>query len=209
MFIKSLLDVLFDYNKNISDLLEGLSCTAHLAFFLWRQNKAAFIPGQLYHDLQQTIRCAFVVVAQAKVVCPTLQIYLFQLGTDNVENLFAILRTMTHARTFSYVELVQRLGHAVQVQDIWSRHPEWGGASKRLRLGTDDHMNTKTWDTGPAGNTSVIGVDLVACWRNGRRNSVTVLQNHPEYTKVTLAYFMNLAENVGREGKVSMFFPNG
>ncbi|CAM9585347.1 unnamed protein product [Ectocarpus sp. 4 AP-2014] len=78
---------------------------AHLALILLRENASAFITHQLYHDLQQTIRCAYILVAQAQKVCPSLDIYLFQLGTDNVENLFAVLRTLTHSRTFSYMEL--------------------------------------------------------------------------------------------------------
>ncbi|CAN0451541.1 unnamed protein product [Hapterophycus canaliculatus] len=97
---------------------------AHLALSLYRQNKTQFIPGPLYHDLQATIRCAFIVVAQAQEVCPSLLIHLFQLGTDNVENLFAVLRILTHSRTFSYKELCERLAHASQVDETWSRNEE-------------------------------------------------------------------------------------
>lgn len=132
VFIRCLLDVLFDYNKNISQLLEGLSCMAHLALVLFRENKKDFIPPQLYHDLQQTIRCAFILVAQAQKVCPSLDIFLFKLGTDNVERLFAVLRTMTHSRTFSYMELAQRLAHASQLDAVWSRRKDWKRPSRRL-----------------------------------------------------------------------------
>ncbi|CAN0451191.1 unnamed protein product, partial [Hapterophycus canaliculatus] len=167
-------DVLFDYMKTVSQLLAGLSCMAHLAFILYRQNRNEFILGQLYHDLQATIRCAFIVIAQAQVICPSLLIYLSQLGTDNVENLFAILRTMTHSRTFSYKELCERLAHASQVDEVWSRHDGWRRSSRRL-LNTADNMNMATWNLGPSGNTSVSGVDVVGCWQEGRRQAVVVL----------------------------------
>ncbi|CAM9214714.1 unnamed protein product, partial [Hapterophycus canaliculatus] len=169
-FVKCLLDVLFNYEKSVSDLLRGLSCMAHLALILFRRNKSEFIPGQLYHDLQATIRCAFMVAAQAKHFCPSLLIYLFLLGTNNLENLFAVLRTMTHSRTFSYKELCEKLAHASQVDETWSRHGEWRRSSRRL-LNSADHMNTTTWDQGPAGNTSLESVDIVRCWQEGRRQA--------------------------------------
>ncbi|CAM9391324.1 unnamed protein product, partial [Hapterophycus canaliculatus] len=152
--------------KTVSQLLAGLSCMAHLAFILYRQNRNEFIPGQLYHDLQATIRCVFIVIAQAQVICPSLLIYLFQLGTDNVETLFAILRTMTHSRTFSYKELCERLAHASQVDEVWSRYDGWRRSSRHL-LNTADSMNMATWNLGPSGNTPVSGVDVVGCWQEG------------------------------------------
>lgn len=239
VFIRCLLDVLFDFNKNISELLEGLACMAHLALVLFRENAAAFITRQLYHDVQQTIRCAFILVGQAQKVCPSLDFYLFQLGTDNVENLFAVLRTMTHSRTFSYMELVQRLAHASQLDAVWDRREGWKRPSRRLatkprstaasatpempeqetpatqtmqttgNAKTFDHMNIRTWKLGRKGNKSVGGVDLARCWQKGRRRAVSVLSGHSHYEKTTVGTFLGLAEESGRQGKVSMFYPNG
>lgn len=198
-------DVLFNNKKDISQLLEGLSCMAHLALILYRQNKTGFIPGQLYHDLQTTIRCAFVVVAQAIDICPALLIYLFQLGTDHMEALFAILRTMTHSRTFSYKELCERLAHASQVDETWGRHDDWRRSSRRL-LNTADHMNRATWNLGPPGNSSASGVELVGCWREGRRQAVVVLNRHTLYEDISIDHFLSLAEmDVG----ISMLYPYG
>lgn len=44
------LAVLTDSTKNIGDLLQGLSCVAHLMTILYRTHETAFISDQLYHD---------------------------------------------------------------------------------------------------------------------------------------------------------------
>ncbi|CAN0270675.1 unnamed protein product, partial [Scytosiphon promiscuus] len=170
--VKPLLAVLFDTKQNVSQQLQGLACLSHILLYLYRKNKTGFIPGQLYHDLQATIRCAFVTVAQGGHFSPEELLHVFDLGSDNVEQEFAVVRTLTHARTCDVKEFAQRVSHATQLNDTWAKHPEWKRAGVRLNEGTADHMNHTTWAAGGEGNASVKGVDLVSCWKVGRRNAV-------------------------------------
>ncbi|CAB1108442.1 unnamed protein product [Ectocarpus sp. CCAP 1310/34] len=60
-----LLDVLLTPEKTISELLRELARVAFLLLFVYRMNKTRFIPDQLYHDLQATIRVLFYVVLKS------------------------------------------------------------------------------------------------------------------------------------------------
>jgi len=53
---------------------------------------------------------------------------------DGEEQLFSILRTMGHGRNFDLLQLEERIGHAMQVAEVYSRHPEWDRGSRRLSL---------------------------------------------------------------------------
>lgn len=195
----------------MSDLLQDLSCLAHVLLYLYRRNKAALVPGQLFHDLQATVRCAYVTVAQVMHFCPELNVYLFQLGTDNVEQLFSIIRTITHSRNCDTKEFGQRASHACQLADVWARNDGWKKPSDRLGASgvggvekTEDHNNPTHWDKGLEGNASVNGVNLKSCWLVGRRDAVIALKAHPLYTNARVEDF-----NEWAAAGVTMFLPLG
>lgn len=196
-----LLAVLFDMNKDVSALLGGLSCVAHILLIIYRKNRTAFMPAQLYHDLQAFVRSAFFIVARAIELCPDLPFFMFQIGTDRLEQLFAFVRTVTHHRNCNTSELCDRFAAAYQLAGIWETNPTWRQPSRRL-TGTKDHMNTLTWSKGPEGNTSVRGVSVLSCWMEGRRRAVEVLKKHSGYGNVSTSTFRSLAD----EG-VTMFQP--
>ena len=108
----------------------------------------------------------FFVVQQAQNLCPGEKMYLWQVGSDDLENLFAVVRTLTHSRNVNLKELGERLGAAVAMQRVYSDHESWRRVSRRLN-GTFDHMDTTTWDKGAAGNTDLRGVDLGSVWESG------------------------------------------
>ncbi|CAM9909880.1 unnamed protein product, partial [Sphacelaria rigidula] len=172
---KRLLAVLFDNTKGIGELLQGLSCVAHLLLILFRANETAFKTSQSYHDIQATVRGVFFVVQQAKTLCPGEKMYLWQVGSDGLENLFAVVRTLTNSRNVDLKELGERLGAAVAMEKVYSDHKSWRQVSRRLN-DTLDHMNTSTWDKGAVGNTDVRCVDIASVWESGCMDAVSVLQ---------------------------------
>lgn len=176
-----LLDVLLNPEKTISELLRGLARVAFLLLFVYRANKTRFIPGQLYHDLQATIRALFYVVLEAKVRCPDMKLYLWMIGTDGLENLFALVRTLTHASNVDAKEAIERFGAAIGVEQVYEKHPRWKKLSRRLNDSLD-HTNTRHWDdNGPVNNTEVGDVDVRSCWEDGSRDAVDILRGHPSF----------------------------
>ena len=174
--------MLLNPEKSIAQLLRGLARVSFLILFLYRANKTSFVPGQLYHDLQATIRAKFHLVAEAQRCCPHQKLYLWMAGTDGLENLFAVVRCLTHARNVDSKELGERFSAAVQVEHVYEKHRDLKRVSARLN-GSLDHMNTRHWDeNGPSNNTSVEGVDLSSCWYDGGRDAVITLQGHPSYS---------------------------
>lgn len=188
-----LLAVLCDPTKTVGGLLEGLSCVAHLLLHLFRALRTAAMTGQLYHDLQATIRGIFSVVLKVQEHCPATPVFLWQIGTDALENLFAVVRTLAHASNVDGKKLGDRLGAAVALEEIYANHDDWARKARRLSLTFDrkiDHMNVRTWvNAGPHGSCDVRGVNVAACWNEGRRMALGVLQDHEEYTGVTQATF--------------------
>ena len=67
---EKLLAVLCDPSKTVGELLEGLSCVAHLLLTLFRALGTAIMTGQLYNDLRATIRGIVHVVLKVQEHCP-------------------------------------------------------------------------------------------------------------------------------------------
>lgn len=65
-------------------------------------------------------------------------------------------------------------------------------------------MNHTTWAAGGKGNASVKGVDLVSCWKVGRRNAVRALAAHSAYAGVVVEHFDAL-----KHEDITMFYPDG
>ena len=120
-----------------------------MTFSVW------FIPGQLYHDLQRMIQASFFAAA-------TLQargggkLYLYQLGTDQLEKLFASVRTVTHSRNCDSLELCHRLQHAEDIDDILLKNPTWKRAHGRRLCGLKDYSSETEWK----GDLEVNHIDL-------------------------------------------------
>ncbi|CAM9215393.1 unnamed protein product, partial [Sphacelaria rigidula] len=150
----------------LGELLQGLSCAAHLLLILFRVNGTAFKTSQSYHDIHGTVREIFFVVQRAKVLRPGEKMYLWQVGSDGLENLFAVVRTLTHSRKVDLIDVGKRLGAAVAMERVYSDHEGQRRVSRCLN-GTLDHMNSTTWDKGAAGNTDVRRVDLASVWECG------------------------------------------
>ena len=102
---------------------------------------------------------------------------MFQLGDDRLEDLFGVLRTLTHDRNFHLLQAGERLGIATHITQIFEKHPQWKQPMRRLQGGLD-HINTASW----VGDCLVCDVDIKGYWMNGRFKCVEILSQSKLFT---------------------------
>lgn len=120
MLGKLLWHLVFPYvcvDLSLSEQLEHLSAAAHLAIALYSKHGTKFIPSLLYVDIMIMIKNVYFCVAKAKVDDPNGNFYVLLLGTDRLEELFGILRTMIGNNTnLDVYQLASRLTGTTQVR---------------------------------------------------------------------------------------------
>lgn len=162
---------------SLSEQLEHLSAAAHLSLALFHLGRTDFMATLLYQDIALTLKNIYFCVAKAKVELPDSNFYIILLGTDHLEELFGILRTMigTDANV-DMKQIGERLSGVALVSSILAKHPEWDRAPRRLRLpvltrdsralpDTVDHIKPASWK----GDVNVRNVTLITAWKRGRR----------------------------------------
>ncbi|KAF5366588.1 hypothetical protein D9758_008958 [Tetrapyrgos nigripes] len=171
---------------SLSEQLKHLSAAVFLLLVLYRQSGKRFIPTLLYQDLMITIKNVFFCVAKAKVDNPDGQFWLCLLGTNRLEILFGILRSVVgNDCNVDVFQLVHRITGSVEVANILAKHPEWDKTSRRLHLppvdaegkvlldASVDHISPGIWK----GDVRVRSVSLVTCWKAG---CTLVLEKFPD-----------------------------
>ncbi|KAJ7648621.1 hypothetical protein DFH06DRAFT_997187 [Mycena polygramma] len=161
----------------LSEQLEHLSAAAHLALLLYRDGGKRSLPTLLYIDIMIMIKNAYFCIAKAKVDDPNGKFWIILLGTDRLEALFGILRTMIgNDANLDILQLVGRLTSTTQVANILAKYPHWDRAPRRLNLPAmtrdsrqlsdkTDHIQPPSW----RGDVSLQNVTPLTCWRRGRR----------------------------------------
>ena len=129
---------------NIDAHLENLSTLSHLLLVLFRRNGTAFIPAQLYQNLQRMVRSHYWSV-QTAIQHGIGEYYLFLDSTDPLEQNFGIVRDLHGSgNQFDIVQFEDRETTAMSIQAIYSRHPEWHSGPRRLTRSMD-HWNPHSW----------------------------------------------------------------
>ena len=112
--------------------------------------------------------------------------YLYQMGTDQLEKCFGSVRTITHARNCDALELNQRLQHAESINEIIAKYPTW----KRFhgkRLGSyTDASSQVDW----SGDLNVDNIDFYQQWTLGRIEAVKILDVELSYFTPAQGYSM-------------------
>ncbi|KAG6827992.1 hypothetical protein H0H92_009721 [Tricholoma furcatifolium] len=177
---KLLHHIVFPYicvDFTLSEQIEHLSAAAHLALVLYRDAQKEFIPSLLYVDLAIMIKNVIFCVAKAKVDCPESSFFIMLLGTDRLEELFGVLRTMIGTdANLDILQLGDRITGTIEILNILAKYPEWDRAPRRLKLpaltrdsrelsDTTDHIKPRSW----RGDTNVKNVSLQTSWKRGRR----------------------------------------
>ncbi len=117
--ISHLLCSIFRETKiSLIDQLVNLSYLSHILLFVYRRQGTSFLTNALYSDIQSTIQDAFVCAAVYIEQNSDLLLFLYMLGTDQLEGLFATIRTLTHASNCDLLELHDRLKIAMQLEKV-------------------------------------------------------------------------------------------
>ncbi|TFY81510.1 hypothetical protein EWM64_g2508 [Hericium alpestre] len=164
---KSLLQAFIDPMFSLSDQLRSLSTYAHMCFALFSRHKASFMTGQLYSDTQALVKAAFICIARQSLLDPTKAFYLYQLGSDRLEEIFCEVRTMSHDCNCDTLQLCDRLSASADCIAIYSRHPEWNRGHRRTSYSGNegvDHVNPTYFK----GDLVVQNTYLASAWNSGR-----------------------------------------
>jgi len=70
---------------------------------------------------------------------------LYQLGTDQLELLFSTLRTINHSPNCDFLELNDRLVITEQVENVYTRHPEWKKKIRTASSFVEDRSKSCEW----------------------------------------------------------------
>ena len=173
-------------------LLSAADPTTGLAAQLRRLAKLGFILGaafdrdssfnaQWYHDIQRLVANAFKTAARAIVHAATtgvpFRLWLDELGSDNLEALFAVVRTLDHSRTFDLWELQLKLGIAIAIADVFERHPDWERSDRRR--GRDKHESVQVGSV--KGDITLTGKEspahLPRLWQLGMEDAEALLRD--------------------------------
>lgn len=171
--------IVFPYlcvDLSLSEQLAHLSAAAHLALTLFSEARKSFLPTLLYTDIMIMIKNVFFCVAKGKIDDPDGSFWIVLLGTDRLEELFGILRTMVgNDSNLDSLQLSHRLTGTIEVSNILAKHPEWDRGPRRLKLPSmtrdaseilskSDHIKPASW----RGNVKLRDVVLITAWKRGR-----------------------------------------
>jgi hypothetical protein len=181
--LKPLLGGVDDKGAEVSleDALVSYAAAAFLLFVIFSEMGSAFIPPQLYHDLQSTIKNLYVVVAR-QLQDPknngVANILFFLLGTNELEKFFGTLRRMSPGLTFDLLQMLERMTAAAKVEGIYAQYPHLDPGSRRLE-GSTDKVNSISW----RGELTMDGdtAKMDSCWLRGMRLVLDLLSPHYYY----------------------------
>ena len=92
-----LLSIFTDPKINLLEQLVKLAQLGFMLLIIYRRNGSAAMTNDLYLDIQSTIQDAYIAASYFKKESPASDLLLYQLGTDQLENKFCIVRTLTHS----------------------------------------------------------------------------------------------------------------
>ena len=171
----SVLQAFIDPELSLSEQLTCLSRFAHLSYALHIMHGTGFMTNQLYSDMQVLVKAAYVAVTRQGLLDSKARFYLYQLGTDRLEELFAEVRTQTHDCNCTIIQLAERLSISADIIAILNTYPEWNHLARRLSfVGMDgglDHVNPTYYKK----NMVVGEVNVEKCWNDGHREAQDLL----------------------------------
>lgn len=120
---------------SLSEQLEHMSAASHLAMFLYRTDGKECLPTLLYTDIMIMLKNAYFCVAKTKTDNPDGSFWIVLLGTDRLEELFGMLRTMVgNDANLDILQTSWRLSGTAEVANILARFPHWDRPPRRLNV---------------------------------------------------------------------------
>ncbi|KAI5825312.1 hypothetical protein K523DRAFT_356091 [Schizophyllum commune Tattone D] len=177
--LESLLEPFINRSLDLSQQVTHLVKAAHIFCALYRRHTTSFMPNQLYGDIQCMIKNAVFTVAKSQVLNPELEVFVCLLGDDLLESLFGLIRMLGgHSPNVDVSEMATRCRSAMNLMNIFRRHPEWERKPERLKMGRSrdyDHLGPRDWTP-----EQVVGksCNIEKCWKDAIILASNVLQKH-------------------------------
>ena len=147
---------------NLEDIIGYVSTMSHVLLIL-KHNNDITLPNVLYHDIQSTVQNLVFTAAKYKVYFPTKKLFVYQTGSDQIEQQFNCVRTQNHDRNCDAFQLENRLQRAAILDQVLNKNPDWKQKGTRLS-GPVDHTNPSDW----TGDLTCENIDLSVCCEWGR-----------------------------------------
>ena len=163
-------------NISIHESLGQLSAMAHMLLFLFGNNDIN-LPTVLYHDLQSTVQNAYFISAKYKIHCPDMPLYLYQVGSDQLEQLFSSVRTQNHDRGCDIYQLECRI-----LESYWTNYSisTLNGVKDQKDCGPVDHTNPSNW----TGNLLCRNLISSISWDWGKSETLRNLPDNYNYSVI-------------------------
>ncbi|KAJ7701118.1 hypothetical protein B0H17DRAFT_906357, partial [Mycena rosella] len=160
----ALLQPFINTELSLLEQIESLVKFSHLICAIYIQNGTAFMPNQLYADIQAMIKNAVLMVPKTRPINGELKVFICRLGYDVLEALFGRARMLGgHSPNCSTGELRDHFGSAMTLDYIYEEHPEWERKPRRLnmfRMRHVDHLRPVHL----TGELRANSCDLKSCW---------------------------------------------
>ena len=170
------LDAFTSVDWDLSEQVVSLSKYAHICFELFHSHPVNFMPNQLYIDSQTCVKNVIFCIAKQKILDDSKPFYLFMTGDDRLENLFGLIWMLGgHNPNCTFKQLVDRAGASIDINDVYSRNPNWDKGHRRLKITCIkqlDHLKIESW----CGLATVKSVDLYDAWMSGKIAALTWLR---------------------------------
>jgi hypothetical protein len=164
--------------SSLTEQMALLSKYSHLVAYFYREGKTSFMQNELYYDSMTCVKNAFFCLAKQQDLDPTQAFYLFLLGSDGIEKLFAYARMAGgHSPNFSFDMLAQRLGEGVDIARIMAEYPEWYSGHRRLTAAygkRTDKLSPPTWE----GDAIAGHCDIIQAWLCGANEASKIIFNY-------------------------------
>ena len=140
----------------------------------------------MYYDIQSTFQSTFFTAAKYKIYCPDTPLYLHQVGSDPLEQLYSNVRTQTHYKNCDTLQLENRLVRASILDKIYTKHPDWRQRFQRLSAPVD-HSNPSDWTE----DLTCGEVFLLTPWTWGQQHAISILPEECKHlSSVDVAFTM-------------------
>jgi hypothetical protein len=184
---------------SLKEQMTLLAKYAVLCAYLYRKHPNKFAKNWIYTDSQCCVKCAYFSLAKQQELDPEQLFFLFLLGTDALEKLFAGTRMIGgHDPNFAIIEFARRLSQGLDVDRILAEHPEWNAGLVRLAADVNkraDNLSPRTFD-GVRADFKAGTVVLKETWFSGLdRAAASILRlldetvSWPEWFRVPEADF--------------------
>ncbi|KAL1749561.1 hypothetical protein FB107DRAFT_252747, partial [Schizophyllum commune] len=179
--LDALLQPYLNVRLSLSAQLQSLAKSADIFFALYREHKTSFVSNQLYGDLQAMIKHAIFHIAKMQDLDEDLKVSFNIFGTDVSEALFGRLRMLGgHSPNMDISVLGERCCAALNLAEIYRRHPEWESVPVRLKFsrGRDyDHVSPRNW----RGDIVAKNCNIEQSWTSGAVEATCTLRRHGIY----------------------------